>query len=150
MKLWLILDEDNYTPANESIEPAFLNNLHIENLFWDRKLLISLSETGRLHSSIFKHTMRYTVSLYRLRNYRTGDPLYGINTDKIHAFLDAPTANLLNSHVDMIYVIRVKDKHQWRYGRFDTLDAFSMFDTTDWGTYQGVRMRIERWVKTSK
>ena len=148
MKLWLILDEDNYTPAMESIDPDLVNNLNLESIFWKRCILTSLTETGRLRSSIFKGIMRHTVSLYRLRYYRDYQ-LQGINTEKIHAFVDANTAEYLMQHVDMIYVIRVAGRHDWRYGRFVFPEDFTMTDISDWNYYSGQKVRIERWIKTS-
>ena len=148
MKLWLILDEDNYTPAMESIDPDLVNNLNLESIFWKRCILTSLTETGRLRSSIFKGIMRHTVSLYRLRYYRDYQ-LHGINTEKIHAFVDANTAAYLMRFVDMIYVIRVAGSHNWCYGRFVFPEDFTMTDISDWNCYSVNKVRIERWVKTS-
>ena len=148
MKLWLILDEDNYTPAMESIDPDLVNNLNLESIFWKRRILTSLTETGRLRSDVFKGVMRHTVSLYRLRYYSSCQ-LQGINTEKIHAFVDANTAEYLMPFVDMIYVIRVADGHDWRYGRFVFPEDFAMTDVSDWDYYSGQQVRIERWVKTS-
>ena len=148
MKLWLILDADNYTPAMESIDPDLVNNLNLESIFWKRCILTSLTETGRLRSSIFKGIMRHTVSLYRLRYYRDYQ-LQGINTEKIHAFVDANTAEYLIPHVDMIYIIRVAGRHDWRYGRFVFPEDFTMTDISEWDYCSGQQVRIERWVKTS-
>lgn len=148
MKLWLILDADNYTPAMESIDPDLVNNLNLESIFWKRCILTSLTETGRLRSDIFKGIMRYTISLYRLRYYSSCQ-LEGINTEKIHAFVDANTAKYLMPHVDMIYVIRVADGHDWRYGRFVFPKDFTMTDVSEWDYCAGQQVRIERWVKTS-
>ena len=148
MKLWLILDEDNYTPAMESIDPDLVNNLNLESIFWKRCILTSLTETGRLRSDIFKGIMRHTISLYRLRYYNSCQ-LHGINTEKIHAFVDANTAEYLMRHVDMIYVIRVTGSHDWRYGRFVFPEDFTMTDVSEWDYCSGQKVRIERWVKTS-
>lgn len=148
MKLWLMLDEDNYTPAMESIDPDLINKMHLEPLFWRRCILTSLTETGRLRSNIFKGILRHTISLYRLRNYRDYQ-LHGINVEKIDAFVDANTAEYLMPHVDMIYVIRVVGKHEWRYGRFDFPKDFKMVDSTVWHYYSKNEVRIERWSKTS-
>lgn len=115
MKLWLILDKDNYTPAMESINPDLVNKLNLESIFWKRCILTSLTETGRLRSDVFKGVMRHTVSLYRIRHYSSCQ-LQGINVEKIHAFVDVNTAEYLMHHVDMIYVIRVAGNHDWRYG----------------------------------
>ena len=149
MKLWLILDEDNYTPAMESINPDLVNNLNLESIFWKRLILTSLTETGRLRSDVFKGIMRHTVSLYRIRHYSSCQ-LQGINVEKIHAFVDANTAEYLMHHVDMIYVIRVAGNHDWRYGRFVFPEDFTMTDISDWNCYSGNKVRIERWIKTSE
>lgn len=148
MKLWLILDAENYTPAMESVDPTFVNSLGLENLFWNKRILTSITETGRLHSSIFKGCMRHTVSLYRLRNYREYH-FHGINLEKIDAFVDALTADYLMKYVDMIYVIRKEGKHGWRYGRFDFPQEYAMLDATEWHHRGEHYIRIERWTKTS-
>lgn len=150
MILWLLLDAEDYTPASETIDPEFVNKLGIHNIFWKNSILISLSETGRLHDKVFKGVLRHCVSLYRLRHYRRESQLNGINLEKIHAFLDAPTASLLLEHVDILYVIRVNDKHHWRYGRFEELSLFRMLDATAWHYHCGQQIRIERWFKSSK
>ena len=148
MKLWLILDEDDYTPAMESIDPDLVNKLNLESIFWKRRILTSLTETGRLRSDVFKGVMRHTVSLYRIRHYSSCQ-LQGIDIEKIHAFVDANTAEYLMQHVDMIYVIRVAGNHDWRYGRFVFPEDFTMTDISDWNCYSGNKVRIERWIKTS-